>query len=151
MRGTENRIVDAARQGEGSGAGQRTIPFEDCAGREVEVEQRRVRIVSLIDVGEYAGTTMAAGSIFVSGRLGKRAGAGNRRRSIVISGAVPEILRACRHDCTIRPVFLRCRLRRLPDRESPVPRTAMDGEFRHFGGDITPMGKGEIHVYAKLE
>jgi formylmethanofuran dehydrogenase subunit C len=151
IKGNAGHRVGAAYPGEKRGANRGTIIVEGNAGREVGARARRVLIVVQGDVGEFAGAYMIAGSIIVLGRLGKRAGAGNKRGTIVALGETPEILLTYRYECTMRPVFLRCYLRRLLDWGLPVPKAALDGDFRRYSGDVTSLGKGEILVYAKFE
>jgi len=151
IKGNAGHRVGAAYPGEKRGANRGTIIVEGDAGREVGAKARRVLIVVQGNVGEFAGAYMVAGTIIVLGRLGKRAGAGNKRGTILALGEPPDILLTYRYECTIRPVFLRCYLRRLLDWGLPVPAAAVDGDFRRYSGDITALGKGEILVYAKPE
>jgi len=147
--GNAGHRVGAAYPDEKRGANRGTIVVEGNAGREAGARARRVLIVVQGDVGDSAGANMIAGSIIVLGRLGKRAGVGNKRGTIVALGETPEILPTYRYECTMRPVFLRCYLRRLLDWGLPVPKAAVDGEFRRYSGDTTSLGKGEILIYAK--
>jgi len=149
IKGNAGHHLGAAYPGEKRGANRGTIIVEGNAGREVGARARRVLIVVQGDVGEFAGAYMIAGTIIVLGRIGNRVGAGNKRGTIVALGEPPEILLTYRYECTIRPVFLCCYLRRLLDWGLPVPTAAVHGDFRRYSGDITALGKGEILVYAK--
>jgi formylmethanofuran dehydrogenase subunit C len=151
IKGNAGHRVGSAYPGEKRGANRGTIIVEGNAGREVGAKARRVLIAVQGDVGEFAGAYMVAGTVIVLGRLGKRAGAGSKRGTIVALGEPPDILLTYRYECTIRPVFLRCYLRRLIEWGLPVPKAAVDGAFRRYSGDITSLGKGEILVYAKPE
>lgn len=149
IRGNAGHRVGAAYPGEKRGANRGTIIVEGSAGREVGAKARRLLIAVQGDVGEFAGAYMLAGTIIVLGRVGKRAGAGSKRGTIVALGESPDILPTYRYECTIHPVFLRCYLRRLQEWGLPVPKAALEGDFRRYSGDITSLGKGEILVYAE--
>ena len=83
---------------------------------------------------------MIAGSIFVFGHLGKRAGAGMKRGSIVALGTCEPLLPTYRFELIFQPVFLTIFFNRLRKWGLAVDPKMGAGLFRRYTGDINSLG-----------
>jgi formylmethanofuran dehydrogenase subunit C len=90
---------------------------------------------------------MIAGSIFVFGMLGERAGAGMKRGSIVAMGKYTAMLPTYRFECRIQPLFVKVYLNQMIQWGISVPVEVLNGFYHRYSGDINALGKGEILIY----
>lgn len=84
------------------------------------------------NVGDFVGTHMSDGTIYVQGDCTGRAGAGMLNGKIVIGGRVPSVL----------PTFTIDSIRQT----TKVNGEKVAGPFYRFIGDIADNGKGKLFV-----
>lgn len=90
---------------------------------------------------------MLAGSVFVFGKCGQRAGAGMKRGTLAFLATRPALLPTFRRACLYQPVFLRVALRELRNAGFPVADEFINGSYHRHSGDLVSLGKGEILVF----
>lgn len=90
---------------------------------------------------------MLAGSVFVFGKCGQRAGAGMKRGTLAFFGDTPAILPTFRRACLYEPVFMRFCLLELRKAGFPVADEFINGSYLRHSGDLVALGKGEILVF----
>lgn len=150
VEGRAGHLLGAAYRGSPKGMRGGTILVRGSAGNEVGCAMRRGLIVVGGDAGDFAGVMALAGSIFVLGRLGSRAGAGLKRATIVAyeeGAGTPPLLPTFKYDCEYRPAWIGLYLRELRAQGFAPPDGAATGRYRRYSGDFTELGKGEILVW----
>src|SRR4029453_13074316 len=114
--GNAGHLLGAAYRGSPKGMRGGAILVEGAAGNEVGCVMRR-GLIAVGAAGDFAGVMMLAGSIFVLGRLGIRAGAGMKRGTLVTvvrDGDGPRLLPPFPFGCEYRPPWLPPHAARLP-------------------------------------
>src|SRR5690554_2705903 len=96
IRGNAGSHLAAAYAGSPRGMNGGLVLVHGSAG-DLAAERMRRGIVAVAgDAGDYAGAAMLAGTLLVFGRLGRRPGAGLRRRSALLRRSVPALQRRLR-------------------------------------------------------
>jgi len=98
------------------------------------------------DMGDFSGAFAIAGTLMVFGRLGRRAGAG-MKRSTIVAYRQPELLPTFAFDCVYRPIFLQLILQTLHLEGFFIEEEWRTGAYRRYSGDLNALGKGEILIY----
>jgi len=144
VRGNAGHLIGAAYRGSRRGMTGGTILIDGDIGNEIGHTMRRGWIAVGGSVGDMIAFNMIAGSIFIFGQCGIRPAAGMRRGTIAMFGNRPQLLPSFKHNCRLRPVFMRVMLRRLSQLGFSVDPELLTANFDHFGGDLVALGKGEI-------
>jgi formylmethanofuran dehydrogenase subunit C len=150
--GNAGHLLGAGYRGSPKGMRGGTILVRGHAGNEVGCAMRRGLIAVGGDTGDFTGVMALAGSIFVFGKLGIRAGAGMKRGTIVTyqrGDGPPPLLPTFRYDCDFRPAWIAVYLRELGALGFTPPGGTADGRYRRYSGDLTEIGKGEILVWTR--
>jgi formylmethanofuran dehydrogenase subunit C len=150
VEGNAGHLLGAAYRGSPKGMRGGTILVRGNAGNEIGCTMRRGLIAVGGDAGDFAGVMALAGSVFVFGALGIRAGAGMKRATIVTyqrGAGAPPLLPTFKYDCDYRPVWVAVYLRELRAQGFAAPDGAATGRYRRYSGDFTELGKGEILVW----
>ena len=146
VRGDAGHMVGSAYRGQTSGICGGEIIVHGSVRNEVGAAMRRGLIAIGGDAGDFAGVNAIAGTIFVFGNLGIRAGAGMKRATIV--GMRPaEMLPTYGYACTYRPPFIALYLTHLRDLGLAVEDRHASGLYRRFSGDGLELNKGEILLF----
>jgi formylmethanofuran dehydrogenase subunit C len=150
VEGDAGHLLGAAYRGSPKGMRGGAILVRGSAGNEVGCAMRRGLIVLGADAGDFAGVMALAGTIFVFGKLGIRAGAGMKRATIVTyqrGEGPPALLPTFTYDCAYRPAWIAVYLRELRALGFRPPDGDAGGRYRRYSGDLTEIGKGEILVW----
>ncbi len=145
IRGNTGNRAGSAYRGSKFGMRGGVILVEGNAGHELGGYMRRGLIAVRGDVLDHAGARMAAGTLFLFGRTGLRAGGGMDRGSIVCYQA-PEMLPTFRAAGVFEPLFVTIYLRALAERGFVVDRFETIRRFARYRGDLAELGRGEILV-----
>lgn len=95
-------------------------------------------------VDDFAAAGMVAGSLFAFGGLGRRAGFGLRRGTLVDFAGGVEVPPTFLAGCDSRPAFLAVMLRRLRTLGFDAPAGLEAATYRRYCGDVLELGKGEL-------
>jgi formylmethanofuran dehydrogenase subunit C len=146
IKGNAGHLVGSGYRGSPIGMQGGEIIVHGKAGNEIGGAMRRGVIAIGGDSGDFTGVNMLAGSIFVLGQLGWRAGAGMVRGTIV-SMQEAEMLPTFSYACTYQPTFLRLYLLHLQSLGLPVDEAHISGFYRRWSGDSVQLNRGEILLY----
>lgn len=145
VHGNAGHLVGAAYRGSRFGMRGGAILVEGKTGDEVGIGMRRGLVV-VGEVGDFAGASLIAGTVFVFGPSGIRAGASMKRGTVAFFGPPPEILRTFRYACTYEPIYLSLYLRQLHAWGYPGVAQYLNVRWHRYCGDRVSLGKGEILV-----
>jgi len=130
-----------------------TLYIRGNAGSELGMGMRRGIIVVEGDAGPFAGTRMLAGTIFVRGRLGERAGAAMGYKGLIIGiGRAEPVLPTLFYNGEYEaPLFLRLLFDAM---EQEIPglsftKEEREGPYLRFTGDFAAGGRGELYLLRK--
>jgi formylmethanofuran dehydrogenase subunit C len=98
------------------------------------------------NAGDFVGAFMTAGTIVVLGLLGKSAGAGLLRGTI-IAGHEVELLPTFRYSCRSQFQFIRLLVPELNRFGLSSFEHFGNALFKRYSGDSNRRGKGEVLVY----
>ncbi len=146
VKGDAGHMVGSAYRGQTSGICGGEIIVHGSVRNEVGAAMRRGLIAIGGDAGDFTGVNAIAGTIFVFGNLGIRAGAGMKRATIV-SMRPAEMLPTYGYACTYRPPFIALYLARLRHLGLAVEDRHASGLYRRFSGDGLELNKGEILLF----
>jgi formylmethanofuran dehydrogenase subunit C len=125
-----------------------SLHIKGSTGHELGMGMRRGVIVVEGDTGAFTGTRMLAGTIFVRGKLGVRAGASMRYKGSIIGiGPVSELLPTHVYNGEYKAMLV---LRLLFDAiEGEIPgikftKNEREGPYRRFTGDFAAGGQAEL-------
>lgn len=149
IRGNAGHLVGGCYRGGRAGMRGGVIVVDGKAGNEVGHCLRRGFIAVGGGLGDFAGVSMIAGTIFSFGDTGLRLGAGMKRGTIATFGKAPELLPTFRYACLMEPLFLQMYFRWLRDAGFPVADAHVHGTCRRYSGDLVSLGKGEILVFGE--
>jgi formylmethanofuran dehydrogenase subunit C len=115
------------------------------AGPMLGERMRRGLVIVAGGAGDYAGARMIAGTIVLKGRVGRFAGYGLRRGSLIL-GKEPEHLLPTFGDCGVLDFnWLRVLDRAL---QATGARVKLKARARRLMGDMAVLGKGEMLILA---
>jgi formylmethanofuran dehydrogenase subunit C len=115
------------------------------AGPMLGERMRRGLIIVEGDAGDYAGGRMIAGTILFKRRVGRNAGYGLRRGSLIFVEAPKDLLPTF-GDCGVMEFdYLRLLERWLSENGKPIK---LGGRARRLMGDMSVLGKGEMLILA---
>ncbi|MFX1475362.1 MAG: formylmethanofuran dehydrogenase subunit C [Promethearchaeota archaeon] len=125
-----------------------SLHIKGNAGHELGMGMRRGVIVVEGDTDSFTGTRMLAGTIFVRGKLGSRAGASMRYKgSIITIGHVTELLPTHVYNGEYQSMlFLRLLFDAIEGEIAGIKFTEKEreGPYHRFTGDFAAGGQGEL-------
>lgn len=125
-----------------------SLHIKGSAGHELGMGMRRGVIVVEGDTDSFTGTRMLAGTIFVRGKLGKRAGASMRYKgSIIAIGEATDLLPTHVYNGEYKSMlFLRLLFDAIEGEIAGIKFTEKEreGPYRRFTGDFAAGGQGEL-------
>lgn len=143
IRGNAGGQVGAAYRGSRAGMRGGTILVDGSAGLEVGMRMRRGLIALGGPARDFAGLQMKGGTIVLLAGAELRTGAWMTRGTIV-SFKPLALLPTFASACAYRPTFLRLYVKHLAALGVSVP--SDHGSYRHYTGDTSVPGQGEILV-----
>ena len=143
VKGDAGHMVGSAYRGQASGICGGEILVHGNVRNEAGGAMRRGLIAIGGDAGDFTGVNAIAGTIFVFGSLGIRAGAGMKRASIITMNPA-ETLPTYGYACTYRPPFIPLYLAHLRRLGFAVEGHHIAGQYQRWSGDGLELNKGEI-------
>lgn len=138
VRGDAGDCVGAAYRGSRRGMSGGQIEILGRAGHELGLLLRRGMIFVHHESGEFTGANMIAGTIVIGGNLGKRAGAGMKRGTILAMGGIEEISPGMRASCNFSSPWLSLLGKSL--------NLSLPEVVNYYRGDVLTGGLGELLV-----
>jgi formylmethanofuran dehydrogenase subunit C len=138
--------VGAAYRGSLRGMKGGMIVIGGSAGLEVGMRMRRGTIVVGGPVRDFAGLQMKGGTIFLLSGAEIRTGAWMFRGTIVSLKPL-QLLPTFSHGHDDTPTFLKLFAKQLQGLGITIPHDPAAGTYRHYVGDASVPGKGEILVW----
>lgn len=146
VRGNAGDCVGGAYRGSTKGLNNGAIVIDGNCGHMAGELMMRGFIAVLGDVGDYAGCMMKGGTIVVLGQSQQRIGGGMKRGTIICMNQ-PELLPTFHYDCRYQPTFMPLIWSKLRQLGVDILSEYKQGMYRHYSGDSSELGKGEIIVY----
>ena len=143
VKGDAGHMVGSAYRGQASGICGGEILVHGSVRNEAGGAMRRGLIAVGGDAGDFTGVNAIAGTIFVFGSLGIRAGASMKRASIVTMNPA-QMLPTFGYACTYQPPFIPLYLAHLRRLGFAVEERHVAGQYQRWSGDGLELNKGEI-------
>ncbi len=124
-----------------------TILIGGSAGLEVGMRMQRGIIVVGGPVRDFAGLQMKGGTIVLLSGAEIRTGRLDDPRHHRLAEAAARCCRRSRYACDYNPTFLRLYAKQLDGLGFAIPHDPTAGTYRHYTGDASVPGKGEILVW----